>query len=98
MKLAPFLILVLGLGIVAYGLWYRHVNPPRITGSGQVKISDSKTGRELVLETREVTSGAIKTQEVKLPNGTWIDCRGDCRETVRKEYLEFWDERRLNKN
>lgn len=97
MKMAPFLILALGLGVVAYGLWYRHLNPPRVTGSGQIKVSDAKTGRDLVFETREVVSGAIKVVEVKLPNGTWIDCRGDCRETVRKEYLEFWDEQRMKR-
>lgn len=29
--------------------------------------------------------------EVRLKGGTWIDCRGDCRETLREEVLDFWE-------
>jgi hypothetical protein len=28
---------------------------------------------------------------VRLKGGTWIDCRGDCRETLREEQLDFWE-------
>jgi hypothetical protein len=29
--------------------------------------------------------------ETRLPSGTWIDCRGDCREAIREEVLDFWE-------
>lgn len=98
MKLVPIAILLLGLGIVGYGLWYRKLNPPRVVATGRLKVEDIATGRDLVFETRQVAIGTIRIEEVRLPNGTWIDCRGDCRDTVRREHLEFWDEQRLNKN
>jgi hypothetical protein len=28
---------------------------------------------------------------VRLRGGSWIDCRGDCRETLREEKLDFWE-------
>jgi hypothetical protein len=31
-------------------------------------------------------------QEVRLPGGTWYGCRGDCRDTLRAETVDFWDE------
>lgn len=30
--------------------------------------------------------------EMRLKGGTWIDCRGDCREALREETVDFWDE------
>lgn len=30
-------------------------------------------------------------QEMRLKSGTWIDCRGDCRETLREETVDFWE-------
>lgn len=95
MKLAPFLILAAGLGIIAYGMWYQRQHPPRITGTGSIKVIDRKTGQQHMLETREITTGTHKHDEVRLPSGTWIDCRGDCRDTVRREHFEFWDEQQL---
>jgi hypothetical protein len=29
--------------------------------------------------------------ETRLPSGTWIDCRGDCREAIREDLLDFWE-------
>jgi hypothetical protein len=29
-------------------------------------------------------------REVRLPGGTWIDCAGDCRETLREETIDFF--------
>lgn len=29
-------------------------------------------------------------REVRLPGGTWIDCAGDCRETLREESIDFF--------
>ena len=32
--------------------------------------------------------------EMRLKGGTWIDCRGDCREALRQETVDFWDTQR----
>jgi hypothetical protein len=29
-------------------------------------------------------------QQYRAPNGNWRYCQGDCRDTVRRRYLEFW--------
>jgi hypothetical protein len=29
--------------------------------------------------------------EMRLHGGTWIDCRGDCREALREETVDFWE-------
>ncbi|MEQ1694274.1 MAG: hypothetical protein ABL901_00395 [Hyphomicrobiaceae bacterium] len=29
--------------------------------------------------------------EMRLKGGTWIDCRGSCRDTLREETVDFWD-------
>ena len=31
-------------------------------------------------------------QEVRLPGGTWYHCAGDCRDKLRSETVDFWDE------
>lgn len=35
---------------------------------------------------------------MRLKGGTWISCDGDCRETLRKETVDFWDTQRENSN
>ena len=30
-------------------------------------------------------------REMRLKGGTWIDCRGDCRQTLREETIDFWE-------
>jgi hypothetical protein len=30
-------------------------------------------------------------QQVQLKSGTWIDCRSDCKETLRQDVLDFWE-------
>jgi hypothetical protein len=29
--------------------------------------------------------------QVRMPGGTWIDCKGDCRQTLREESVDFFD-------
>lgn len=33
-------------------------------------------------------------REVRLPTGQWINCAKNCRWTVQKEYLDFWEYQR----
>ena len=32
--------------------------------------------------------------EMRLKGGTWIDCKSDCRQTLREETVDFWDTQR----
>lgn len=91
-KWAPWLIAVLGLGVVAYGLFLQRAHPPRVTGMATIDVINPKTGQRATMRTRTVESGGFKRTEVELPGGTWIDCvRGDCAETVRAEHFELFD-------
>jgi hypothetical protein len=29
--------------------------------------------------------------EMRLKGGTWIDCRGSCKDTLREETVDFWE-------
>lgn len=86
------LILLLAIGILAYGLITRARNPMKVIGTGTVEVRDRSSGNKLILKTRDIEAGAVKTTEVELPNGTWIDCESDCRAAVRRHHLEFWDQ------
>ena len=32
--------------------------------------------------------------QLRLKGGTWIWCEGDCRDTLRRETIDFWDDQR----
>ena len=34
--------------------------------------------------------------EVRMPGGTWIGCKGSCRDTLRDETVDFWEIQRNN--
>jgi len=36
--------------------------------------------------------------ELRLPSGTWIDCGGDCRDALRRDHLDIWNEMRKRGN
>ncbi|MEC9369448.1 MAG: hypothetical protein VX871_12245 [Pseudomonadota bacterium] len=42
-------------------------------------------------------TGAVRPtwwgHEVQTPKGSWLDCKGDCREELRKWSLDFWETR-----
>lgn len=92
MRYAPWLIGLLCLGVLAYGLMMQWRHPPRITGTGSLVTTNPKTGVQLKLLTRTVEVGGISKIEVQLPNGTWTDCvGGNCADTVRREYFELFE-------
>ena len=37
-----------------------------------------------------VRISALGRREVRLPGGTWIECRRSCSETLRQETIDFW--------
>lgn len=97
MRLAPFLILLGGLALVGYGLWYHRAHPARIVATGTVTMTDPKTNGSLTFDRRTREVGGLRFDEVRLPGGTWIDCRGDCRATLRREHLDFWEHQQLQR-
>jgi len=34
--------------------------------------------------------------EFRMPGGTWIECRTDCRQALRQETVDFWETQREN--
>jgi hypothetical protein len=34
--------------------------------------------------------------EFRMPGGTWIECRRDCRQALRQETVDFWETQREN--
>ena len=37
-----------------------------------------------------VRQAANNRLEVRLPGGTWVDCHQSCRDTLRRETVDFW--------
>ena len=94
LKLVPFLILAVGLAVIGYGMWQRHLYPPRVIATGTFRLID-KHGTALIFPQRTVAVAGFETTELQLPGGTWIDCRGDCSATIMSEHTEFWDHQLL---
>jgi len=40
--------------------------------------------------TAPVRNGAHGRLEVRLPGGTWLECGRSCRDTLRRETIDFW--------
>lgn len=91
---APYLIALLGLAVVAWGLWNERTHPPHIVASSTIEVDNihGATPGRLRLATRTLEIGTVRRQEIELPNGTWIDCAGDCHQTVRASLTAIWDE------
>lgn len=92
------LILALAmLAILAAGLWYRHGQARRVVASGIVHVAPAVGGvLPVTLSTRVVMLGPTRFEEVELPNGTWIDCAGDCVKAAREAGPDFWEAVRRN--
>jgi hypothetical protein len=98
MKWAFWLIGALGLGVVVYGTYMRRIDPLTVIGESKIEVADPKgSAAKVVFRIRTVRGGGFTTEQVELPGGTWIDCNGDCRDTVRKATVDFWDEQRKKK-
>jgi hypothetical protein len=83
-----------GLAVVGYGTWMRIQHPAEVLSEGAIEVADpGKTAARIRLRTRTVAVGGVRMQEIELPNGTWIDCSGDCAGAARKAGSDFWDER-----
>jgi hypothetical protein len=91
-KMGGLLLGLFMLAILAYGLWYQNRHPRQIISTGQIRVEGkSRPGAPMTLETRRVRVGAVEFEEVRMPNGTWIDCAGDCRKAALEAGPDFWD-------
>jgi hypothetical protein len=64
------------------------LSPPQQNAGEKIITVNSRYGHGAVsAPTREGQAGP----EVRLPSGSWISCKGDCRTTLREETVDFWD-------
>ncbi len=91
-KWGPWLVGGIMLAVLAYGLWFQRQNPRQIVGTGQIRVeSKARPGAPMTLETRQIQMGSQRFEEVRMPNGTWIGCAGDCRKAALDAGPDFWD-------
>lgn len=84
-------------GLIIFGL---AVASPVLPLATAIAGADSKTGKGgYVVACSRFGNGCYKAPvrksafgpQMRLKGGTWIDCRGDCRETLREETVDFWE-------
>ena len=93
-KFFAFLLAECGLTLVAYGIWYHRPHPRDIIKTGTLNVDPKRAGLQAVVaRTRTVRVGAVLLNEIELPNGTWIDCAGDCEKAFKDATTDFWDNR-----
>ena len=91
-KHAGVLVALLVFGVLTFALWYQQRYPRQIVSTGSIRVeSKSRPGNPMALETRRVRVATQEFSEVRMPNGTWIDCAGDCRKAVLDIGPDIWD-------
>lgn len=91
-KLGGLLLGLFIIALLAYGLWYQSRHPRQIISTGTIRVeSKSRPGAPVTLETRRVRVATTEFDEVRMPNGTWIGCAGDCRKAALEAGPDFWD-------
>ena len=96
LKLVPFLILALAACVIGYGTRQRYLHPAQVLSTATFRIT-GRDGTVLAFPQRVVAVAAFEITEVQLPGGTWIDCRGDCEDTIKVQFTEFWDHQNLGR-
>ena len=79
--------LLMAAGALLIGTSAGEAKPVRETG-GTVKVC-SLYGKGCV--TAPTRPGQFNDREVRLPGGTWIACKLDCRQTLREESVDFFE-------
>lgn len=92
MRISPALLVSLAIPVAA-GLMapaaqaYFRRGPAEPT-EGYV-TAESRYGPQTI--TAPVRISALGRREVRLPGGTWIECRRSCTNTLRQETIDFWE-------
>lgn len=55
---------------------------------GGMAVAESQFGNGTI--SGPIRKGSRGKLEVRLPSGTWIQCRSSCSETLRVETIDFW--------
>ena len=78
------------IGIAGFAFWYQRQYPREIIAQGSIDVSGVRGRGPVRLNTRDVSINSVVFKEVEMPNGTWIDCAGDCAMTAREAGDGFW--------
>ena len=91
-KMMGLIAAVLVLAVLAFGLWYQRQYPRQILRTGVITMDAKKPGgQRITLNMRDVQIRDTVFQEVEMPNGTWIDCAGDCRRAAHEAGDGLWE-------
>jgi hypothetical protein len=83
--LAAFIVAVLG-----FMFWYQRQHPREIVGTGAIELAGVRGSGRVTLKTRDVAINGVVFKEIEMPNGTWLDCAGDCAKAAREAGDGFW--------
>jgi hypothetical protein len=79
---APVMVLIASPAAIAF---------ERLPRSGKITVCGTFGNAACyTAPVRMTTSGP----QFRLTSGRWVDCAGDCRDTLRRETVDFWDELR----
>ena len=80
------------LALLVFGLWYSNKHPRQIVGTSTVTFDTRRAGSTMAtLKTREIEVNGRRFSEVEMPNGTWLDCGGDCGRAARDADGALWE-------
>ncbi len=85
------------IGVLTFALWYSQQYPREIVGQGSIEVTGVRGQAAVRLKTRDVSINKVVFKEVEMPNGTWIDCAGDCAKAARNAGDGFWQNQINNK-
>jgi hypothetical protein len=88
---APLAMLVSAIPLAA-GLLApaAQAEPRRLPHERAVGLVTAESRYSAATITAPVRINALGRREVRLPGGTWIECRRSCSNTLRQETVDFW--------
>ena len=87
---APLALLLLAIPLVVSATAPAEAEPRRWRKESTLGYvtAESRYGPQTI--TGPVRVSALGRREVRLPGGTWIECRRSCANTLRQETIDFW--------
>ncbi len=88
MKVLKFALLV-AMVVIGYSMWkFQTTHDREIVEYGTVTAKSREGNAEVLARTRKIKQGPIEFFEVELPSKLWVDCHGDCQETLRRQAID----------
>ncbi len=78
------------IAIAGFAVWYSQQYPREIVAHGSIEVAGVRGADRVRLKTRDVSINKVVFKEIEMPNGTWIDCAGDCTKAAREAGDGFW--------